>query len=305
MPRAPTDQAWMLKEAGTAAGLLGLFLMLFAAGGLWLRAPVFAPLRQAPPRGAGGGGLGWWVSALILMVVPAASYFWLNNQAADWFPVRAAFPQQITNGLAVWAVGNAALALLLFLLWMLFAGRRTRAAGAALGGNPVRALGLALATVGSGYVLLLVVHGLFGTDFRAWVLAARPLDALHAQIAAPYLLPFAFFFIVLALVLHGQLRAPQASQAGAVIGNGVLMGAGIAGLLLIQYVPLLSGQPLPLGEPLLTIVAFQLLVLLPVTGMLSSYLFEKTGSIWPGAFANALFISWYVVASQATHVALG
>jgi pimeloyl-ACP methyl ester carboxylesterase len=305
MPLPPNDQVWMLKEAGTAAGLLGLFLMLFAAGGLWLRTPAFAPLRRAPARGAGGSGLGWWISALILIVVPAASYFWLNNQAGTWFEVRAAFPQQITNGLAVWAVGNAALALLLFLLWMLFAGPRAAAARAALGGNLLRALGLALATVGSGYALLLVVNGLFGTDFRAWVLAARPLDALHAQIAVPYLLPFAFFFVVLAMVLHGQLRAPQASQAAAVIGNGVLMGAGIAGLLLIQYVPLLSGQPLPLGEPLLTIVAFQLLVLLPVTGMLSSYLFEKTGSIWPGAFANALFVSWYVVASQATHVALG
>ena len=303
-PLPADQQVWMLKEAGTGAGLLGLFLMLFAAAGLWLRTPAFAPLQGVPARGAGGGGLGWWFSALILIVVPAASYFWLNNQAAEWFPVRTAFPQQITNGLAVWAVGNAALALLLFLFWMLVAGRRVGGGGVGLGGNLLRSLGLALATVGSGYVLLLVVNGLFGTDFRAWVLAARPLDALHAQIAAPYLLPFAFFFVVIALVLHGQLRAPEASQAAAVIGNGVLMGAGIAGLLLIQYVPLLSGQALPLGEPLLTIVAFQLLILLPVTGMLSSYLFEKTGSIWPGAFANALFISWYVIASQATHVAL-
>jgi hypothetical protein len=178
-------------------------------------------------------------------------------------------------------------------------------AGVGLGGSLLRSLGLAIATIGSGYALLLVVHGLFGTDFRVWVLAARPLDALHAQIALPYLLPFAFFFIVLALVLHGQLRPAEPTTLGAaVLGNGVLMGAGIAGLLLIQYVPLLSGRPLPLGEPLLTIVAFQLLVLLPLTGMLSTYLFEKTGKIWPGAFANALLVAWYLVASQATHVAI-
>lgn len=304
-PMPPSDQEWMLKEAGTAAGLLGLFLMLFAAAGLWLRFPAFASLRQAPASGAGGTGLGWWFSAAILIIVPTASYFWLNNQAGEWFPARTWAPQQISNGLAVWAVANGALALLLFVVWMLGPGRRAGAVGVGLRGGVLRSLGLAIATVGSGYALLAVVNALFGTDFRAWVLAARPLDMLHAQIALPYIVPFTFFFIVLALVLHGQLRPSQRTRLfTAVLGNGVLMAAGIAGLLLIQYVPLLSGRPLPLGEPLLTIVAFQLLVLLPVAGMLSTYLFRKTGRIWPGAFANGLFIAWYVVASQATHVAL-
>lgn len=301
-PRSSGDQVWPLKELGTGLGLLGLILWLFAAGGLWLRTPLFAGLRRVPARGAGGAGLGWWLPAGVLMVVPAASYFWLNDRAADWFPVRAAFPQQITNGIAVWAVANAALALVLFLVWFAVAGRRSGGTSG-LAGGLVGSAFHAIFTVGSGYLLLLAVNAAFGTDFRAWVLAARPLDALHAQIALPYLAPFTFFFVVLALVLHGQLRAAEATPIGAaVVGNGVLMAAGIAGLLLIQYVPLLSGQPLPLGQPLLTIVAIQLLVLLPVTGMLSTYLFEHTGKIWPGAFTNALFVTWFVVASQATHV---
>jgi len=304
-PLPATDQEWMLKELGTGLGLLGMVLAFFAAGGLWLRTPAFAPLQRVPANGVGPSSAGWWLSALILIVVPVATYFWLNNQAAVWLPVNTWFPQQITNGIMVWAVANGALGLVLFLLWYALSGRRGGGAGVGLGGGVLRSIGLALATVGTGYLLLIVVNGLFGTDFRAWVVAARPLDALHARIAVVYLLPFVFFFATLGLTLHGQLRARQTtSTAAAVVGNGVLMLAGFAALLLIQYVPLLSGRPLPLGEPLLTIVGFQFLVLLPIAGMLSTYLFEKTGSVWPGAFANGLFVTWYIVASQATHVAL-
>jgi hypothetical protein len=45
------------------------------------------------------------------------------------------------------------------------------------------------------------------------------------------------------------------------------------------------------------------LFLLPVAAMLSTFLFERTGSVWPGAWVNGMFVTWYIVASQATHVA--
>ncbi|MEJ2481183.1 MAG: hypothetical protein P8Y78_13680, partial [Acidihalobacter sp.] len=58
------------------------------------------------------------------------------------------------------------------------------------------------------------------------------------------------------------------------------------------------------AEPLLSIVAFQFVVLLPLVGLISTYLFRRTGSIYAGALVNAGLVTWIVVASQATHVAL-
>jgi hypothetical protein len=87
------------------------------------------------------------------------------------------------------------------------------------------------------------------------------------------------------------------------VANALIAVGGFLVLLGVQYVPLLTGEPLPFGEPLLTIVAFQLLFLLPVAATLSTYLFRRTGSVWPGAWVNGMLVAWYVVASQATHVA--
>jgi len=66
----------------------------------------------------------------------------------------------------------------------------------------------------------------------------------------------------------------------------------------------MAGQPLTIDEPLRTIVGYQLLVLLPVAAMLSTFLFARTGSVWPGAFVNGFWVTAYVVASQATQYPL-
>lgn len=303
-PLAPADQVWVWKELGTGLGFLGMVLSFFAAGGLLLRVPAFETLERVPARALESGATGWWFAALATVAVPIVTYFWFQNRAAEWLPVSEWFPQEISNGVAVWAVANAGIALAIWLFWYSTAGRRGGTAGVGLGGGVLRSLGLAAATIGTGYLLLLASVWIFDTDFRVWVLVAKPLSAVQARAMLSYLLPLGFYFVVLGLVLHGQLRPPGRTPLGAaVFGNGVLMGAGFAALLLIQYIPLFGGQPLPLGEPLLTILAIQFLVLLPIAGMLSTYFFHHTGRIWPGAFASTLFVAWYLVASQATHVA--
>lgn len=304
-PLPPADQVWYVRELGTGLGLLGMVLALFAVGGLLLRLPLFDPLERAPAQTRPGSAAGWWISALPAVAIPVASYYWLQHRAAEWLPVNPWFPQEITNGLAVWAAANGATWLALWLLWYLIAGRRGGAAGAGLLGGLPRSFGLAVATVGAGYLLLTSCSWIFGTEFRAWLVAVQPMSALQARMMLPYLLPFGLFFVASGLVLHGPLRSyDRTSLAAAVFGNGVLLGSGFAALLLVQYLPVSAGRALPFGEPLLTLTAVQWLVLLPVTGMLSTYFFRHTGRIWPGAFANTLFVAWYLVASQATHLSL-
>jgi hypothetical protein len=74
-------------------------------------------------------------------------------------------------------------------------------------------------------------------------------------------------------------------------------------LLIIQYLPLLSGGTLAIAsQPLLSIVAFQFVPLLFMVGVVSTYCFERTGNIYTGAFINGIFITWYMVAGTATQV---
>ena len=313
----PIDQqVWPWKELGTALSLLGMFLFLFSFADMLLATRWFQDLRLDPAPAAGMRGASWWVGALVIVAVPVLTYFWLQHRANALFPASRVFPQTITTGIAGWAVGNAIIALVLFLLWYaLLGGRRGGATGTRLGlaweqggfraGRVWKSLLLALAVLAGCYLLLALCGWLFTTDFRLWVVAVKLMSPLQLRIALRYFLPFLFFFLVLGLVLHGQLRGRDGALAGAMLRNLVLMGLGFAVLLLVQYLPLLSGGTLALpNEPLLSIVAFQFVVLLPLVGLSSTYLFRRTGSIYAGAFLNAGLITWIVVASQATHFAL-
>jgi pimeloyl-ACP methyl ester carboxylesterase len=306
-PLAPSDQVWMWKEAGTAVALLGFVLALFAVAGLLLRSRVFAPLAQRAAPAAGATGFGWWLAALITAAIPVATYFWANNETARYLEPSRWFPQNITTGLMGWALVNGAISLLLVLLWYLLSGRRRGARADTLGlrvGGFFRAIGFGLVVVGAVYGLLALSQGLFHTDFRFWVIAVKLLSTEQLRIAALYLLPFTAFFAVFGMVLHAQLRPKGSAGEGAdaLVANALIAGGGFVVLLLVQYLALFAGQPLPFAEPLLTIIAFQVVFLLPVAAMLSTFLFERTGSIWPGAWVNGMFVTWYIVAGQATHV---
>jgi len=306
-PLPPDDQVWMWKEGGTATALVGFVLALFAVAGMLLQSRAFAPLAQRTAPAAGAVGLGWWLAALIAAAVPAVAYVWAYLETPNYVPPSVWFPQNVTTGLMGWALLSGAVSLVLVALWYLLAGRRNGARSDTLGlrvGGFGRAIGFALAVVGVGYALLALSQGLFHTDFRFWVIAVKLLSVEQLRIAAVYLLPFTAFFLVFGIVLHAQLRPKGSAGEGAdaMIANALIAGGGFVVLLLVQYLALFTGQPLPIAQPLLTIVAFQIVFLLPVAALLSTFLFERTGSVWPGAWVNGMLVTWYLVAGQATHV---
>lgn len=162
--------------------------------------------------------------------------------------------------------------------------------------------------VGLAYLLLAISDAVFKVDFRLWVVALKLMSPLQFQIFLAYLLPFTFFFLVSSTAINGQMRQTNADGSPVPLGramlvNAVLLSAGIVIMLLIQYIPLMGGGPLPLAEPLLTIVGIQFVVLLAIVGLISTYFFRKTGRIYVGAFICALFITWYIVAGQAIQFA--
>ncbi|HJN53179.1 MAG: hypothetical protein QGI68_15995 [Pseudomonadales bacterium] len=50
-------------------------------------------------------------------------------------------------------------------------------------------------------------------------------------------------------------------------------------------------------------MAIQFVPLLAIVGLVTTYFYRQTGHVYMGAFFNGLFITWYIVAGQATHVA--
>ena len=156
--------------------------------------------------------------------------------------------------------------------------------------------------VGVAYGLLWAIDAAFLVDFRFWVIAFKRLAPWHVAPYFMYLMPMTLFFVVLGTSLHQFVVGVGMRRA--CIRCVLILTNGFLALLALQYIPLLVGIPLPLGEPLLTVLAIQFVVLLTVAGIIAAIFQRATGSVYLGAFINALLITWSVVAGQATQFAL-
>ncbi|MET2010995.1 alpha/beta fold hydrolase [Microbacterium chocolatum] len=307
-------QTWWVKEIGTLVAMIGGVLAIFATAGLLLRAPYFSRIRRPVPTPAGSRwGWPWLLTAAVTTGIPALTFIWFNTWGAQWVPAGPVFAQSFTTGIVIWALLNGVIGLVIYAVTR--AVRRSAAsdtaAGRALGagGGVVslasvigRAAVLALASVGAAYLLVVLSDWLFTSDFRFYVLQLQPLDAAKFGQFLVYLVPFAIFFLTLAFSLHTSLRwtGRQTSLRAEMIANAIVLPAGFIVLEMVLYVPLfVSGQLAFPNESLLTIVAYPFIPVLAVVGLLSTYLFHRTGTIYAGAFAAALLVTWNVVGGTA------
>lgn len=310
-------QVWWLKEVGTFVAFLGGILAIVAVGRLLLATGYFGAIRQAVPAPAGARwGVPWFVTAALAAGIPALTFFWFNEWGAQWFPVGPVLGQQFSTGIAVWALLNGLIGLAIFAVARAL--RRRGSAGAER--SSASALGLAttdlgrgallgrsallaLASVGVAYLLLVVSEWLFQSDFRLYVLQLQVMSVERVGMFVVYLIPFTLFFLMLAFTMHNGQRWTGRTLAfrQEMVANAIILPAGILVLEIINYVPLLlSGNLGVTGTQLLTIVAYPFLPILVIVALLSTYLFHATGTIYAGAFASALLVTWNIVGGAAT-----
>ncbi len=133
------------------------------------------------------------------------------------------------------------------------------------------------------------------------------MDAARFRIFLTYLLPFTLYALVVAVVLHGQLRPAETRRGPGrrVLLSGFVLVLGVLVLTVVNYIPLLAGSTLWISDqPLLSIVAFQFIPLLILVGALCTYFADRTGTIYTGAFISGILISWVNVAGTANQVAV-
>jgi pimeloyl-ACP methyl ester carboxylesterase len=316
----PSDQIWYWKEFGTLIALIGMVLLLFPVGRGLLRTTFFKELNETPsqPKSISGGG--WWIGALIPNLLPVLLYMWMwNYHGVGILKASYFWPQQITTVLIFWAFTVGLISLVLLLLWHFLANRKKGASFVHYGftwkdkGREWRKIWksflLAVVVVFAAYLTLAFSDWAFKTDFRIWVFAIKPMSLFHFKVFLAYLIPFAFYFLIAGLVLHGELRCARKDSSDLAGGkemliNVLLMIGGYVLFFLYQYIPLYSGGTLAVANrwsPLYSIVMFQFLPIFTIVALVSTYFYRKTGHVFVGSFINAMVVTWIVVAGQATH----
>jgi len=319
-PLPPSDQIWHWKEIGNLIALIGMILLLFPVGALLLRCGFFKGLEEAPAKPKSAKGIAWWISAIIFVVIPPLTYFPFKEYATKFkIAPNLIFPQAITAQLLVWLLLVAIVAVVLFLIWHFAFNRKAKATASDYGlawGKKLdwvkigKSFLLAFIVAFVGYLTLVLSAWIFTVDYRFWVFAVKPMSTIHFRSFVSYLIPFILFFIAIGTVLHGQLRptgrkGTELSQGSEIAINVALLVLGFVGLLLYQYIPLLMGGTLALrSEILFSIIAIQLLPIMTIVALAYTYFYRKTGHIYVGAFLCAMLVTWILVASQVTNIAL-
>jgi pimeloyl-ACP methyl ester carboxylesterase len=318
-PLPPSDQIWYWKEIGNLIALIGLIMLFFPVASLLLRANFFKELDEAPANPKSAKGIAWWISAIIIVVVPPLTYFSFKEYATKFkIAPNQIFPQSFTAQLLVWLLLVGLIALVLFLIWHFAFNRKAKATASDYGltwGKKLdwekigKSFLLAFLVAFVGYLTLVFSAWLFTVDFRFWLFAVKPLSPIQFRAFLSYLIPFIVYFVILGLVLNGQLRptgrkGTELSLRSEMSVNVVLRVLGFVGLLLFQYIPLLMGGTLALrSEILFSIIAIQILPLLTIVALVYTYFYRKTGHIYAGAFLSAMLVTWILVASQAINIA--
>ncbi|MFT5563197.1 MAG: hypothetical protein ACI9Z9_003082, partial [Litorivivens sp.] len=300
-PRPQLEQTWYFKELGTLLMLLGLALLVLPLFELIAKQKFF--LAATTESVADGNTPAIWrkVALLSTVVVPVLLFFPLQTVANLVLPSSPLLPQQITNGVVLWAWGSGLVATIV--MWFSLSHREVDIARLGL---PTKlrvmtsALLLALTVVGVLYLIVLTTHEWLLLDYRFWVVALKSMSADQFKVFIIYLPFFAAFFLALSAATHlpGQRLLSAAQDA---TRNALSLSGGFVFLLIAQYLPLfLGGSLLIASQPLLTIVALQFVPLLALIAIISTICFHRTHNIYTGAFINSLLVTWYMVAGTAT-----
>jgi hypothetical protein len=307
------DQTWFYKEFGTFFSLLFLAVLVFPLSRYLLETPWFSTLKQQPPEFPRESALQRRLSMILLAGIPVITYFKFQQWGNLILPANSFWPQDITTGIMIWALGNGLITLaLLAIKYRGYASLRPLLNGSEKDstlGYIASSAALALIINLLLYAVLALADGWFTLDFRFWVVALKLLSLDQAISFLAYLPFFTLFFVILSTALHRQLvwttgAGDAISLQRSMLYNAGVLSLGFVLLLAVQYVPLFTGSTMLLAEqPLLTIVAIQFVPLLGFVAASSTWLYALTGRVYAGALFNGIFVTWYMVAGQATQFA--
>lgn len=293
-PRPVSDQIWYWKEVGTGVGLVGFIMIMLGVFDVLVRLPLFAPMRTEPIPAADHRDRHWWRTFTVNTALPAVLFFPTFIAASLLLPASTLLPQAVTTQIAIWAVVGAGVSLL--------AGRFMKGPGGNHQSDWFRSILLAVATVAAGYGALSLVDQLFLTDFRLWVVAVKLPDFRQLGIAAIYVLPITFTFLVMARSLSATTIRGDGGRLRYMAAILELTGGFIVMLSVIYGLFFMSGSLVTAFDPLSTVIALQFVPVLTAVAIIVIFTWRRTGSYRPGGLVAGVLVTLYVVAGTATQI---
>ena len=321
-PIPASNQVWQFNEMGKTFNLVGLGLFIFSLGALLLETKLFGilKLKKQEDETYSSNNKWWPILAAFVAIVPAITllYFKVDTFAniTEVMP-KAWRPQSVSYATASWVVINGIIFFVMFLVWHYGFAKKH-------GGNLIsygvstnseekdfswkyvlKAFSLSIIVLMSAQIMGMLIGGLFKIDFRFFVIGIKALQWNQIPIMLIYIIPFLAYFLISGITVQSFLKSKynnSTNKSLPYIISILINSIGLVGLLLIHFWGAWNnGIPTFPQHALEGIAAMELVVLLPFTGIITTYFNEKTSSIYTASFINAILITAYTVIGQAIH----
>ena len=321
------NETWWIKEAVSAVGIVGFYMLLIPLVDILLALPVFSSLRrkeeeytlerQSMPALSGARG---WIGVLFCGLV--GTFFAgfglraVSNFADATWHTSAWFPQEHTNWLAYWCMVNGLVVLgLTVLVWcvnyVIDARKGRFASGGELLGsarcaggakNIFKALVVAAIAFTISMLFVWFIERAMDADFRLWLYTIKTTKMDKIPTALRYL-PIFFIFYGINAWSVCNTRYKNLPDWATTLMSCIFNCLGIGLVFVIQYYTfkttgVLWHEDMGTKYPsLLTIIP-----ILCVAAVYNKALYKRTGNCWTGAFLTAIMATFACVSGSSASV---
>ena len=324
---ASMDQIAMGKEWLVLFAMLVTLLAMVPLAELLLTIPFFAAIVQPLPPKANIKPRGkWWKGAIITMLIAGLTYPFMTQLGHALLPLpEGIFRMTVGNGFIGWY----SLLIIVMLVTSLTAWRKAKKTetfdgfyGMGLGAEKEprkiswKLLGksalLVLCLLGMVYAVVALAGCLYLLDLRfIWPFFKTFTWARLGQFCV-YLPLFALFFLLNNSKIMASMRTEATYEPGAkgFLGswwrNALMMVGGVLLIVLIEYIPFFLGIGpgadvlfgSTFGGPFMSLLILFVPQVL-VFSLFCTYLYRRTGSVYPGALLVASLAAWIVTGGSA------
>lgn len=299
-PIASDNQVWQLKEFFNCLGLIGFAMFLVSFATLMLFTPFFSSLRAAELvtiKETDEKSKRWlWGMLIASAAFGALMYLPILNNLKTFTMAKDPWPQSSPYGVGSWALACGIFTIVLLVIFYCLHGKKTGFDLAERGVKlPFNKLGktllFAAAVVSVTYSCVFFADYFFKTDFRLWVLGVKAFNSDKIFVS---LFPTMTFLLVYYIANSVAVNSFNFVKIGkrewlntAVLAVFNVLPVVI--ILLLQYVKFrVTGQLLFSPGHMQVVWTFPLIVILPVTAIISRKLYKLTNNPYLAGLINGV-----------------
>lgn len=302
-PLPATDQIWQWKVVANTVGLGAFFAFIVSLALVLVKRPFFAEVgseTMVEPRPATKTGKTWFfVSVIICAILCTVIYLPIMNTVPSNSTADIGWPQSQALGIGTWAAACGAISIVSMLISYFAYGKKNGVNPAAIGlkiapRKALKTILLALIVIAAAFGCIAVADYFFMADFRIWTLAVKAFGAEKLGVSLWYVLFFLVYYVANSVAVncfnYNDVGGKHRWINTTILAVAAVLPAPV--LLLIQYIPFLSGGPMTWpGNNMQVVWLFPMLVILPLAVVISRMIYRRTNNPYLPGLIMGIFVT--------------